>query len=133
MLSLHNVAISTAKWYKLPDDQKMCRYCLRNDIENEIHVLFDCDNYKALRQDTFKKIKVVDNIELNTGNKLQKLKIFISDGSLKSLNMFGKYINGIFESRTTREKESMSYTIYFQNIAIKLLTQVIKTYIINIY
>ena len=111
----------------------MCRYCLRNDIENEIHVLFDCDNYKALRQDTFKKIKAVDNIELNTGNKLQKLKIFISDGSLKSLNMFGKYINGIFESRTTREKESMSYTIYFQNIAIKLLTQVIKTYIINIY
>ena len=75
MLSLHNLAISTAKWYKLPDDQKMCRYCRRNDIENEIHVLFDCDNYKALRQDTFKNIKGVDNTELNTGNKLQKLKI----------------------------------------------------------
>ena len=70
-----------------------------------MHVLFDCDNYNTLRQDTFKKIKAIDNIELNTGNKLQKLKILLWDGSLKSLNMFDKYINGIFEARATREKE----------------------------
>ena len=47
----HNLAINTAKWYKLPDDQKISRYCMRNDIENEMHVLFDCDNYNALRQE----------------------------------------------------------------------------------
>ena len=87
LLSSHNLAINTAKWYKLPDDQKICRYCLRNYIENEIHVIFDCDNYNALRQDTFKKIKAVDNIELDNGNKLQKLKILVSDGSLKCLNI----------------------------------------------
>ena len=34
-----------------------------------MHVLFDCDNYNALRQDTFKKIKAIGNIELETGNK----------------------------------------------------------------
>ena len=33
--------------------------------------LFDCDNYKTLRGDTFKKIKAVDKIELDTSNKLQ--------------------------------------------------------------
>ena len=82
-----------------------CRYFLISDIEYEMHVLFDCDNYNTLRQDTFKKIKAIDNIELNTGNKLQKLKILLWDGSLKSLNMFDKYINGIFEARATREKE----------------------------
>ena len=77
-----------------------------------MHVLFDCDNYKALQQDAFKTIAAIDNIELDTNNKLQKLKILQSDGSLKSLNIFGKYINGIFETRTTREKESLSYTLY---------------------
>ena len=54
-----------------------------------MHVLFDCDNYNTSRQDIFKKIKLVYNIELDNGNKLQKLKILLSDGSLKSLSTFG--------------------------------------------
>ena len=97
-----------AKWYKLPDNQRICRYCPGNNIENKMYVLFDCDNYNTLGQDTFKKIKAIDNIELDTGNRLQKLKILLSDGSLKSLDIFGKYINRIFETRATRERESLS-------------------------
>ena len=111
-LSSHNLAINMGKWYKLADDQNICRYCLRNDIENEMHALFDCNNYNTLQQDTFKKIKAIDNIELDTGNKVQKLKFLLSDGSLKYPNIFGKYMNGIFDIRTTREKETLSYTIY---------------------
>ena len=46
-------------------------------VENEMQVLFDCDNCNTLRQDIFKKIKVIDNIELDTSNKLQKLEILL--------------------------------------------------------
>lgn len=42
-----------------------------------MQVLFDCDNCNTLRQDIFKKIKVIDNIELDTSNKLQKLEILL--------------------------------------------------------
>ena len=42
------------------------------------------------KQDTFKKIKAIDSIKLDAGNKLHKFKILLSDGSLKSLNIFGK-------------------------------------------
>ena len=38
-----------------------------------MHVLFDCDNYNSLRPDKFKKIKVIDNMELDTSNKLKNL------------------------------------------------------------
>ena len=55
-----------------------------------MHVLFDWNNYNTLRQDTFKKTKAIDSIKLDIGNKLQKFKILLSDGSLKSLNIFGK-------------------------------------------
>ena len=51
----HSLAINMGKWYKLLGDQKICRYCLRNNIENEMHILFDCDNHNTLRQDTFKR------------------------------------------------------------------------------
>ena len=59
---------------KLPDDQNICRYCLRNDIENERHVIFDCDNYNTLQQDTLKKVKAIDNIGINTAVSLKNLK-----------------------------------------------------------
>ena len=59
-----------------------------------------------------KRLKAVDNIELDTGNKLQRLKILLPDRFLKSLKIFGKYINGIFETGTTGEKDSFSYTLY---------------------
>ena len=54
-----------------------------------VYVLFDCDNFNVLRQDTFKKIKAIDNIELDIG-KLQKRKILLLERLLKSLNIFGK-------------------------------------------
>ena len=47
-LSSHNLTISTAKSYILHNNQKICWYWLRNNIENVIHVLFDCDNYYTL-------------------------------------------------------------------------------------
>ena len=112
-LSSHNLAINMAKWYKLPGDQNTCTYCLRNSIEHEMHVLFDSDNYNTLRQDTFKKIKAIDNIELDTGNTLRKLKFLLSDGSLKSRNIFGKYINGIW--KPIQEKRRACLTPYIFN------------------
>ena len=64
-----------------------------------------------------KRLKAVDNIELNTGNKLQRLKILLPDGFLKSLKIFGKYINGIFETRTTRERTAFLIPCIFNSIS----------------
>ena len=91
--------------------------------------------YDTFRQDTLKKIKAIYNIKLDTGKKLQKLRILPSYGSLKPINIFSKYMNGIFEARITREEGSLSNTIYlwfnFQNITIKWLTQVVQTFLMQ--
>lgn len=55
-------------------------------------VLFDC---------TFKKIKAIDNIELNTGKKLSYKKLKFSYPMVFEIRQYiGKYIN--WETRTTR-------------------------------
>ena len=41
-----------------------------------MHVFFDCDNYDTLRQDTLKKIKAIDSIELDTDSKIQNSNLF---------------------------------------------------------
>ena len=78
---------------------KICKYCNEGTIENEFHLIFSCDNYTESRNDTFKFIKEIDNIDLQKGNKLQKLHIFFSHSSLKALNAIGKFIKQAFEKR----------------------------------
>ena len=48
-------------------------------------------------------MKAIDSTKLGAGNNLQKLKIILSDRSLKSLSIFGQDINIIFETCTTKE------------------------------
>ena len=77
-----------------------------------MHILFDCDNYNTLQQDTCKKIEATDNIQIKTSSKLLKLNIILSNRSFKSPNIFGTHTNRIFETQKTREKGSWSYTMY---------------------
>ena len=74
--SSHNLSINMAKWCNLLMTRKFVEIAWEI-VENEMQVLFDCDNCNTLRQDIFKKIKVIDNIELDTSNKLQKLEILL--------------------------------------------------------
>ena len=47
-------------------------------------------------------MKTIGSIELDSGNNLQKPEIILSDGSLKSLRVFGQYIYIIFEACTSK-------------------------------
>ena len=91
-LSSHNFATNTTKWYNLQEDMKICKYCEKKEIENEIHITFSCNKHDNIRKKAFNDINAVDNIKLQIGNKVQKLKLFFAEGSLKSLNIFGPFL-----------------------------------------
>ena len=37
--------MNTLKWYNLHEDMKICKNCEKNEIENEIHIIFSCNKY----------------------------------------------------------------------------------------
>ena len=78
---------------------KICKNSEKKEIENEIHIIFGCNKYDNIRRKAFNYINEVDNIKLQIGNKVEKLKIFFTEGSLKALNIFGQFLLGAFESR----------------------------------
>ena len=41
----------------------------------------------------------MDNIKLQIGNKVEKLKRFFAEGSLKAPDIFGEFLMAAFESR----------------------------------
>ena len=51
---------------------KICKYCEKKEIENEIYIIFSC--------------------------RVEKLKLFFAEGSLKALNVFGQFLMRAFES-----------------------------------
>ena len=68
-------------------------------MENEIHIIFSCNKYDNIRRRAFNNINDVDNIKQQIRNKVEKLKIFFAEGSLKDLNIFGQFLMRAFESR----------------------------------
>ena len=54
--------------------------------------------YDNIRSKAFKDINEVDNINLQIGNKIWKLKFFLAECFLKALNIFGQFLMRAFES-----------------------------------
>ena len=77
---------------------KICKYCEKKEIENEIYIIFSCNKYDKIRSKVINNINGVDNIKLQIGNKVEKLKLFFAEGSLKALNVFGQFLMRAFES-----------------------------------
>ena len=78
---------------------KICKNCGKKDIEDEIHKIFGCSKYDNIRRKAFNDINKVDNIKLQIGDKVEKLKLFFAEGSLEALNIFGEFLMRVFESR----------------------------------
>ena len=78
---------------------KICKYCEKKEIENEIYIIFSCNKYDKIRSKVMNNINGVDNIKLQIGYKVEKVKLFFAEGSLKALNIFGQFLMRAFESR----------------------------------
>ena len=68
-------------------------------MENEIHIIFSCNKQGNIRRRAFNNINEVDNIKQQIRSKVEKLKLFFDEGSLKDLNIFGQLLMRAFESR----------------------------------
>ena len=68
---------------------KVCKNCEKKETENEIHIIFSCNKYDNIQRKAFKDINELDDIKLQIGNKIEKLKLFFAEGFLKALNIFG--------------------------------------------
>ena len=53
----YNLKIETGRFTipKTPEDLRICDHCNQNSVENELHILFQCDQYNDLRKTLFIK------------------------------------------------------------------------------
>ena len=105
-----DIYINTTKWYNLQEDMKICENCEKKEQKKKF-IIFSCNKYDNIQRKVINDINEMDNVKLQIGNKIGKLKIFLAEGSLKALNIFGQFLVKAFESRQqTGKQEEIRHT-----------------------
>ena len=56
-IGCHNLRVQTGRYDKIPLDERICPLCGGNKIEDETHLLLDCQRYSSMRECSFSKLK----------------------------------------------------------------------------
>ena len=90
-LSSFKLVILAGKWFKTKKEERIYKFCDLNEVEDETHFLLQC-NYKDLWKGLIDHLISTENINVTSGNKLEKLKLLFVSGSRGSLNALGKFV-----------------------------------------
>ena len=100
-LSSHNLCIETGRWQrpKIPPEDHICPSC-NNGVEDELHVLAQCQRYNDLRLRVpfFHKLSMLLNDFENQCDN-QKFILAMSSTDPEVIKMVSKFVNAIFSLR----------------------------------
>ena len=100
--SSHKLEVETGRWRGVSRDQRICKNCTLNKVEDENHFLFECGMHVTGRKELYNMIKAKINVDISHipshPEKIQE--IFYSE-DLAILNALGKFIKNALEKRET--------------------------------
>ena len=74
------LGIETGRWEGKEVEERVCKVCKTNQVEDEKHFLIECSGYDAVRQDLYKQL---DNekydIKTAVGDNIKLLNVLIGD------------------------------------------------------
>lgn len=100
MHSSHQLAIEVGRYKKIPLENRKCKICKSDDIENEIHFALECTLYAEERKQF---LKVIENKYPNFHNLQNKDKFIwlMSNENSQIISDFASYIYKCFMLRKT--------------------------------
>ena len=101
--SSHSLAIETGRYCRprLPPEQRLCKLCDKNHVEDEKHFLLDCPAYSLFREQLYKSIPDISGI-LDVNDKFVSMMTSKDHDTIKAL---AKFIAKAF----TYRKESLKF------------------------
>ena len=89
-ISSHKLLIERGRYCKIERDQRICRYCNRGEIENEIHFVLNCTLYDQLREQLLKKEieKWKSGNRMNAPNQEHIFAYLIKQGNVNTLAQY---------------------------------------------
>ena len=87
--STHNLAIETGRYTRpiIPSNNCFCKICNSGQIEDEQHLLLDCNAYKETREILFSKL-TMPNSQLLGNDKMIKMMKTEDEQEIKEIGIF---------------------------------------------
>ena len=100
-LSNHKLQIEYGRYQNIPRNERLCKNCDNNTVEDEYHFAFECQNYQTLRNNSNSILQNIFQTQITTDAKRALLSHVMSSNDPVLTNLFSKHINDCF---TTRDK-----------------------------
>ena len=88
--------VETGRYQNIALEDRICKFCDQNKVEDECHALLECDLYKDLRHDLL-KLMVENDDNFNEHSILVKLCLIMTLDSAQTV--LAKYIHSMFKRR----------------------------------
>lgn len=101
-LGIHNLRINTGRYENqgapIPVEERICRSCNNNQLENITHFIMECEKYSTLRELFIPNIteKYPNFITLSPK---EKKTLLLNEKSPHLCNIIGKYLHDIYMQR----------------------------------
>ena len=85
---------------KIPKENRICKICSSNEIENERHLIFSCNYYNDHRNRLFNYLKQITKIEFNPkDHEIQFITMIMKSTNPEIVRSFSKFIYDCFKLR----------------------------------
>ena len=98
-ISAHSLRIETGRYVKTPLNERLCRFCDLNEIDNEHHFCLICPTFYTKRNCLFGKLSSLNPNFPGLNNK-QKLSTLLCPTNSKSGKLINKFISIVFKARS---------------------------------
>lgn len=97
--SNHVLFVETGRYCRpvLPRENRLCKFCNLNEVEDEVHLLFCCSLYSDLRQTFFQKIANI--VDINVADHTNFLTALFASNNHTAAIHAAIYINKCFSKR----------------------------------
>ena len=90
--------VETGRYSNMPVEDRICQFCETNEVETELHFLFDCNRYSAIRESFYIAMNTLSQ-NFTTSSNEDKLKLLFSQSNF--IRKFANYVNDCYKMRSS--------------------------------
>ena len=98
-ISNHSLRIETGRYENIDVNERICQYCKSGKVENELHFLLECDNYREIRFKFLSEVHALFPCIERCDNEAKFIWLMLCS-DIKVIKILGSFVTNCFKIRS---------------------------------